>query len=337
MAKALVLISGGLDSLLAAKLIMEQNVSIEGINFFTGFSGDHDYQFRDADAKADSARYTASQLGIKLHLVNVIEEFKPILLHPKYGYGAHLNPCLDCKLFMIQCAKHWQEKHGFDFLVTGEVLGQRPKSQRRDTLPIATKMTNNLLVRPLSAKLLPPTLPEQNGWVKRELFHDISGRGRGKQLNLARQYGFTTFSQPSGGCCLADKNFCSRLSDLLKNRPQGNYTANDILLLRVGRHWRIKADLKVIIGRDAMENQFIQCHSANHLLMQTLDYPGAKILLDGPENSENIQLAAAIAAYFSKGKNENMITVSLKKTNGLDATLNATPLSANEISPTWYL
>lgn len=336
MPKALALISGGLDSLLATKLILDQQIVVEGINFFTGFTGDHDYPLGKVSSDKNGARYTADQLGIKLHLVDAVQEFKPILLNPQHGYGSNLNPCLDCKLFMILQAKIWMEKHGFDFLITGEVLGQRPKSQRKDTLPIASKITNNLIVRPLSAKLLPETLPEKNGWIKRELFCGISGRERKKQIELANKYGFKKFSQPSGGCLLTDVNFCRRLNDLLNHKVKRDYTADDILLLRIGRHLRISGDLKIVVGRNEMENQFMQQHSGEQYLAQAIDYPGALVLLDGEATLANLELTAKIAAYFSKAREQTLVRVSIKK-GGIEKILDVIPLAAEGISPNWYL
>lgn len=300
--KALSLISGGLDSLLATKLILEQGIAVEGINFFTGFTGDHDYYFKREHNGSHSAKRICDQLGIKLHVVNIVEEFKPVLLCPQHGYGANLNPCLDCKLFMIMQAQRWMEQHGFDFLISGEVLGQRPKSQRKDTLPLATKITADLIVRPLSAKLLAPTLPELNGWINRELLCDFSGRSRQPQMRLAQKFGFKEFPQPGGGCLLTDPNFCERLQDLLDHRVNRDYSLDDILLLRLGRHLRMNSNLKAIVGRDQAENDFIERFLGKYTLLQTIDYPGALVLLDGVINEEELLSMAGLAAHYSKGR-----------------------------------
>lgn len=310
--RALSLISGGLDSLLATKVILEQGISVTGINFFTGFTGDHDYYIKRLHDGCHSAKWVCDQLGIKLHIIDVVADFKSILHAPKYGYGANLNPCLDCKLFMIVQAKQWMEQHGFDFLITGEVLGQRPKSQRKDTLPLATKITADLIVRPLSAKLLPATLPERKGWIKRELLHKFSGRGRNQQINLAHHYGFKELPQPGGGCLLTDANFCKRLQDLWDHSPKNDYTLDDILLLRLGRHLRIKPSLKVIIGRDEVENNFLQKLIISHTVLQPIDYPGAVVLLDGKASEEDLILIAKLAAYYSKGRGLNGVRVLIR-------------------------
>ena len=203
--RALALISGGLDSLLASRVILDQGIAVEGINFFTGFCVEgHTHAIRNRDRarpKRNNALWVAEQLGIKLHIVEVIEEYKAIVTAPRHGYGAHLNPCLDCKGFMVGKARQWIDEHGFDFIITGEVIGQRPKSQRKDTMPVIARESGagDRLLRPLCARLLPETLPEREGWVDREALHAFSGRSRKPQIALAKHYGFEDFAQPAGG------------------------------------------------------------------------------------------------------------------------------------------
>jgi tRNA U34 2-thiouridine synthase MnmA/TrmU len=204
--KAVALISGGLDSLLAAKVIQEQGIHVEGINFYTGFCVEgHTHAIRKRDQKKEkrhNALWVAEQLGIKLHIVDIVEEYKDIVFNPKHGYGANLNPCLDCKIFMVQKALEWIRNKSFDFIITGEVIGQRPMSQRKDTMPVVAHESGaeDLLMRPLCAKNLPESLPEREGWVDRERLYDFSGRSRKPQMALAREFGFEDFAQPAGGC-----------------------------------------------------------------------------------------------------------------------------------------
>ncbi|HHQ42153.1 MAG TPA: tRNA (5-methylaminomethyl-2-thiouridylate)-methyltransferase, partial [Chromatiales bacterium] len=201
--KAVALISGGLDSMLAARVVMDQGVHVEGINFFTGFCVEgHTHAIRRRDRarpKRNNALWVAEQLGIRLHIVDIVEEYKQVLLHPRHGYGQNLNPCLDCKTFMVRKAYEWMREHGFDFIITGEVLGQRPMSQRRDTFPVVARESGvgDLLLRPLSAKLLPPTRPEREGWVDRERLYGFHGRTRKPQMALASRYGFRDYAQPA--------------------------------------------------------------------------------------------------------------------------------------------
>ena len=204
--KAVALISGGLDSMLAAKVVMDQGVHVEGINFFTGFCVEgHTHAIRarkNSAPKRNNALWVAEQLGIKLHIIDVIDEYKKVLLKPKHGYGQHLNPCLDCKIFMVRKALAWgfMAEHGFDFIVTGEVIGQRPKSQRKATMPVIAKESgaDDRLLRPLCAQNLPPTLPEREGWVDRDALFGFQGRNRKPQIELAQRLGFTEWAQPAG-------------------------------------------------------------------------------------------------------------------------------------------
>ena len=203
--KAIALISGGLDSLLAARVVKEQGVHVEGINYFTGFCVEgHTHAIRNRDRtrhKRNNALWSAEQLGIQLHIVDVIDAYKDVVINPKHGYGANLNPCLDCKSFMVTRAREWIEDNGFDFIVTGEVLGQRPMSQRRETLPVIANESGagDRLLRPLCAQLLAPTLPERMGWVDREQLYAFNGRSRKPQMALAEQFGIKEYAQPAGG------------------------------------------------------------------------------------------------------------------------------------------
>lgn len=341
MKKAIALISGGLDSLLAAKLIMEQGIQVEGINFFTGFTGDNESGIKKTDASIYNASWVAKRLGIKLNLVNIVDEFKSVLLGPKYGYGKYLNPCLDCKLFMITKALEWMKQHQFDFLISGEVLGQRPKSQRKDTLPIATQNTGNLILRPLSAKLLPPTIPEIEGWVDRNLLESFNGRSRKPQIALAKQFGFSEFPQPAGGCILTDAKFCDRLQDLLQHQSIPNYSLDDILLMRVGRHLRISDRYKVIVGRDESENNVLEKYqSKGFLSLQSISHPGALLLIIGTANIDDLQFCARLAAYFSRGKNFEEVTVAIfngASTLELAQQIKVKPLAESEVIKEWYL
>jgi tRNA U34 2-thiouridine synthase MnmA/TrmU len=205
--RAVALISGGLDSMLAARVVLDHGVHVEGINFFTGFCVEgHTHAIRNRPGKRpprNNALWVAEQLGIKLHLIEVVEEYKDVVLNPKHGYGANLNPCLDCKGFMVRKAHEWLLANGFDFIVTGEVVGQRPMSQRRDTMPVVARESgaHDRLLRPLCAQLLEPTLAEREGWVDRGRLHAFSGRSRKPQMALAEAYGFEDYAQPAGGCC----------------------------------------------------------------------------------------------------------------------------------------
>jgi tRNA U34 2-thiouridine synthase MnmA/TrmU len=297
--KAVALISGGLDSMLAARVIQDQGIHVEGINFFTGFCVEgHTHAIRKKDKakdKRNNALWVAEQLGIKLHIVDVIDEYKDVLLNPKHGYGQNLNPCLDCKIFMVNKAQAWawMEENQFDFIITGEVIGQRPKSQRKDTMPVIARESGaeDRLLRPLCAKNLPPTLPEREGWVDRERLFDFHGRNRKPQIQLAHELGFEEFSQPAGGCCfLTDQAYSNKLTDLWRSRGDRDYELDDILLLKVGRHLRPSSNFKLIVSREEGENHYLNGYRKEFISMTTVSHPGPVALVDGDPTSEDLEL-----------------------------------------------
>lgn len=342
--KAVALISGGLDSMLAVRMILEQGVHVEGLNFFTGFCVEgHTHAIRNADRKREkrnNALWVAERLGIKLHIVDVIEDYKDVVLNPKHGYGANLNPCLDCKGFMVGKARDWMERHEFDFIVTGEVLGQRPMSQTKHKLPIVARESGagDRLLRPLSAKLLPATLPEREGWVDRERLGAISGRSRHEQVRLAAQWGIEEYAQPAGGCCfLTDENYTRKLKDLWNARVERRYSLDDILLLKVGRHIRPRPHLKLILGRDEGENNYLSGYRGDFPAIEMLSHPGPLVLVDGRPEGDDLTLAAAIAARYSKGRDAPVVKVRISEPGGGSRDVDVLPLHAAEIPPSWYL
>ena len=344
MIKAVALISGGLDSLLAAKVIQDQGVHVEGINFFTGFCVEgHTHAIRKSSTqkpKRNNALWVADQLNMKLHIIDVIEEYKDVVLNPKYGYGANMNPCLDCKIFMVKRAKEWATENSFDFIITGEVIGQRPMSQRKDTMPLIQKRSGieERLLRPLSAKNLPETLPEQKGWVDREKLFGWSGRGRKPQMALAKQYGFEDYATPAGGCCfLTDKQYSEKLVDLWKTRGNREYDFDDIMLLKIGRHIRPTGNYKLIIGREEGENNFLQGYRKQFTTIQPISTGGPLVLVDGQFNNQDYELAAKIVGRYCQLKGQNTVTLKITETNAVSHELTVTPFSANDIQQTWYV
>lgn len=342
--KAAALISGGLDSLLAAKLMLEQGIHVEGINFFTGFCVEgHTHAIRKKDRgkpKRNNALWVAETLGIKLHIIDVIDEYKGVLLNPKHGYGANMNPCLDCKGFMVHKALQWIQQHDFDFLITGEVMGQRPMSQRKDTMPVVAKESGagDLLLRPLSAKLLPETIPEREGWVDREKLKDFSGRSRKPQMALAEHYGFVDYAQPAGGCCfLTDESYSVKLVDLWKGRGSRDYDLDDIMLLKVGRHIRPRQNFKMIIGREEGENKFLEGYKKQFTHMHAVSHSGPLAILDGDINQDDIELAARILARYGQGRNADEVSIKVKQPDMEENVLNVTPMPGAEIKQSWHV
>jgi tRNA U34 2-thiouridine synthase MnmA/TrmU len=342
--KAVALISGGLDSMLAARVVQDHGVHVEGINFFTGFCVEgHTHAIRRKDAarpKRNNALWVAEQLGIRLHIIDVIEEYKDVVINPKHGYGAHLNPCLDCKGFMVKKAREWMEENGFDFIITGEVLGQRPMSQRRDTFPIVARESgaNDRLLRPLCARLLAPTLPEREGWVDRERLYDFNGRSRKPQIELAENYGLHDYAQPAGGCCfLTNEQYSLKIMDLWRTRGRRDYEFDDIMLLKIGRHIRPRPHFKLIVGREEGENKFLEGYKNRYTAFRTISHSGPLALLDGTANEDDLQLAARLIARYGKGKDAARVSVEISGNGCEPRTLEVCPLSPDEIPSEWYI
>jgi tRNA-specific 2-thiouridylase len=345
--KAIALISGGLDSMLAVRVLQEQGIEIEGINFYTGFCIEgHTQAIRNQDKekqKRNNALWVAEQLSIKLHIVDVIQEYKDVLLNPKFGYGTNMNPCLDCKIFMVNKAIQWvKENHesGFDFIITGEVIGQRPMSQRMHTMPIIAKESgaDDLLLRPLCAKNLPATKPELEGWVDREQLHGFSGRGRKPQMALAEKYGFTDYASPAGGCCiLTDKNYSAKLLDLWDGSGHRDYEMDDIMLLKVGRHLRPKGNYKLIIARDAGESQYLEDYRRDYSSIQAINHNGPLAIIDGDIAPEDVEHAASIVARYGQGRDVGNIEMSYSVPGQLMETLHITALSSEQVLKDWHV
>jgi tRNA-uridine 2-sulfurtransferase len=344
--KAVALISGGLDSMLAAKVVMQQGIEVEGLNFFTGFCVEgHTHAIRARDRrrpKRNNALWVAEQLGIKLHIIDVSEEYKHVVLNPRHGYGQHLNPCLDCKIFMVHKAKAWgfMAENGFDFIITGEVIGQRPKSQRRDTMPLIARESGaeDRLLRPLCARNLPETLPEREGWIDRARLHGFHGRNRKPQIALALELGFEEWAQPAGGCCfLTNADYSSKLADLWQSRGKRDYSLDDIMLLKVGRHLRPAPHYKLLIGREDGENQYLEGYRKQFVHLRTVSHRGPLTLVDGAPSVADLELAARIAARYSQGRDAARVRVEAAHPDGRIDPLEVTPLAPNEIPQSWHL
>lgn len=346
--KAVSLISGGLDSMLATKLILEQGIHVEGLNFFTGFCVEgHTQALRQKDKsknKRNNALWCAEQLGIKLHIVDIVEEYKDVLLNPKHGYGAHLNPCLDCKIFMVNKAKQWAQANGFDFIITGEVIGQRPKSQRKETMPIVARQSGakDRLLRPLCAKLLPETYPEQQGWVDRERLMAFSGRSRKPQMALAAAYQFSDYAQPAGGCCmLTDEAYADKLLDMWQaraaNQQHRDYTIDDIMLLKVGRHLRPQPHYKIIVSREEGEGRYLFGYRKHYITLQSTSHGGPLALIDGQPTTADLQLAARITARYGKGRDADKVDIQIHYPDKSVENITVQPLAATAILPEWHV
>ena len=342
--KALALISGGLDSLLATRVIQEKGIHVEGVNFFTGFCVEgHTHAIRQKDKdkpKRNNALWSAERLGIKLHIVDIVEEYKDVVFNPKHGYGSNLNPCLDCKIFMVKKAHEWIEKNDFDFVITGEVIGQRPKSQRKATMPVIQEESgiHDRLLRPLCAKNLPETLPEREGWVNRSQLYDFHGRSRKPQMALAQKFGFEDYAQPAGGCCfLTDEQYSVKLSDMWQSRGEKRYELDDIMLLKVGRHVRPKPNFKLIIAREAGETKFMRGYRKQYPSLVITSHGGPWTLIDGELSEEDLVLSAQIAARYSQGRDAEQVDFDYINTNGDVRQLSVKPMHPDDIDKAWVL
>jgi tRNA U34 2-thiouridine synthase MnmA/TrmU len=339
------LISGGLDSLLAARLIQQQGIEVQGINFYTGFCVEgHTHAIRNHDrsrVKRNNALWVAEQLGIKLHIIDIVEEYKNVVINPKHGYGANLNPCLDCKIFMVRKAHEWIRDNDFDFIITGEVIGQRPKSQRKRAMPVIAQESGaeDLLLRPLCALNLPSTRPEREGWVERAGLRDFSGRSRKPQMALAREFGFEDYAQPAGGCCfLTDQSYSVKLQDLWDNRGNREYELDDIMLLKVGRHIRPSKAFKLIIAREEGETNFLSGYRHQFQTIKTLSHAGPLALVEGEQlDAEQLELACAITARFSKGRDAESVELRFSDREQNARSIRVKPLAAAEIRKDWVI
>jgi tRNA-specific 2-thiouridylase len=296
--KALCVFSGGLDSILAAQLIRVQGIDVLGLFFETPFFS------------ANKARESAQSMDLPLEVVDITKRHLDMIKHPKHGYGSNMNPCIDCHALMFKIAGEMLEKEGADFILTGEVLGQRPMSQNKKALAqIANESgLGGLLLRPLSAKRLPVTIPEEKGWVKRELLMDFQGRSRKPQMELARTLNIEGYPSPAGGCLLTEKVFSRRLRDLFSS--QSNQDLREIELLKLGRHFRISPHAKLVVGRNEGENKKIRTLSGqNDLILISTSVPGPTVLLSGSFSNASLELAAAITASYSDGEDSKEIAV----------------------------
>lgn len=324
--KCIAMLSGGLDSILAIKLMQEQGIEVQAVNFSIDFCA---CIMQDGE---NAATKSAKMLGVPIKVVDITEEYLTVLRNPKHGYGANINPCIDCKIFMLRKAKEMMPEFGASFIITGEVLGERPMSQRLDALNIITRDSGlkGLLLRPLSAKVLEPTIPEKEGAVDRGNLLDISGRSRKPQFALAAKYGIKEYPNPAGGCLLTDPGFTNRVKDLITHDA---LNVSDLKLLTVGRHFRLSPSAKFTVGRDHGENEALQnLAKPEDLFFKLKDRQGPLAVLRGKYDDNIIALAAAVAAYHTKFRNEPSLDINYWKSGLRDGkTISVKPASLEEI------
>jgi tRNA-specific 2-thiouridylase len=326
--KAIALLSGGLDSTLAAKVVMEQGIELEALNFVTLFC-----TCTNRGETCLASQKAVETLGIPLRVFNVSGEYLNVVKNPKHGYGRNMNPCIDCRIFILKKTKIYMQDSGAAFIVTGEVLGQRPMSQRKDAMRLIEKEAGleGLILRPLSAHVLSKTIPEKEGWVDRERLLKFQGRSRKPQINLAKHYGIQDYPCPAGGCLLTDSGFAKRMRDLLRHNP--SFSLNDAHLLKMGRHFRLSDGVKLVVGRNEEENQKIGTFARNgDVLLKVSGFPGPLSLLRGKLSEGDIEKAGAVTVQYSKAKGIGNAEVTYKSAHeDHSRSLSTSPISRREI------
>ena len=301
--KCILLYSGGLDSLLAGKILINEGIEVTALHFILP------YFPPDLDHDMLKESILAKQVGLNIIHYRCGEDYIDLLKNPPHGYGKHANPCIDCKIFFIRKAAEMMIQTGADFVATGEVVGQRPMSQFKNTLNhIENSTLKGRLLRPLSAKLLNPTIPEIEGIINRENLYDISGRGRSRQIELAGLLGIEDFSSPGGGCLFTDKFIAARIFDLKKN--DADFNQSDLYLLKIGRHLRINPSLKIIVSKSETDSIDLEKYENYSDYFFKPDFSGPSVFVKGKLNEEDITLINSIMCRYGKPSPEgNLIRI----------------------------
>ncbi|MDG7042216.1 MAG: hypothetical protein JRN22_04125 [Nitrososphaerota archaeon] len=302
MTKAIVMISGGLDSMLAVKAIKENGIQVIGVHFVTPFN-------KGCCANLTDIMKFADDENIKLKVVTSGIDYLEMIRKPKHGYGSAMNPCIDCRIYMFRIAKRIMEEEGADFIVTGEVLGQRPMSQNLVALNLIEKEAGleGQILRPLSAKELKPTLAESEGKITRERLGDIKGRSRKQQIDMAKKFGLSAWPNAGGGCILTDSNYAAKLGDAFEHFTV--MQLKDIKLLSLGRHFRLSKSVKLVVGRNKEENEQIRSMREDHVLLEPDNFMGPTGLLIGEPDNELLSLACSIIAGYGDPADYPMVTI----------------------------
>ncbi|MDL1968817.1 MAG: tRNA 4-thiouridine(8) synthase ThiI [Deltaproteobacteria bacterium] len=318
--RALGLSSGGLDSILSALILRDQGIEVEWISFETPFF---------SSAKARQAAYKTK---IPVTIKNITQVYIKMLKNPPCGYGKHMNPCMDCHALMFRLAGTIMKNEGFNFVFSGEVLGQRPMSQTKSSLRYVEKHSgiDGYILRPLSAMRLPLTIPEKEDLVNRELLLNISGRSRKPQIKLSEKFGITEYPNPAGGCLLTDKGYSARLKDLLGH--QSTYTEKELHLLKYGRHLRLNNNTKLIIGRTKQDNEkIIKYHNPSmDKVIKVKNFPGPIVLVPHRASKDIIIKAASICAGYSKAPGYTKVDTQVVNSCGSEI-IKVTAISPEEV------
>ena len=323
---AVALFSGGLDSALAVLLLLHQNVEVTALTFMTAFGCD----LTDRSSCGHDPFPAADRFGFRVKLMNLGQDYIDMVRNPRYGYGKNMNPCVDCRIMMLRQARSYMEMAGADFVITGEVMGQRRFSQVKNRLALTEREAGleGLLLRPLSAQLLPPTIPEERGWVDRSRLKGFHGRTRKPQIELARELGLEDYPNPASGCLLTDPGYSARLRDLLRHTDV--IDVSDLNLLRAGRHFRLSPAARAIVGRDEHDNARIsaQARSAD-IILEVPDAGSPITLLRGEAADVDVMRAAELTARYSDMKNEPLVQVAVRRGKS-ENVMAVTPASATQ-------
>lgn len=292
--RGVLLYSGGLDSLLAAKLLMEQNIDLTGVMFILP------YFAPDYDPEKSAAAGYARSIGLRLHYERCGKDYMEMVKNPPHGYGKAMNPCIDCKIFFLRRAKEIMQRQGAAFVATGEVMGQRPMSQMKHMLLHIEKESGlkGELLRPLSAKLLKPTRAEESGTVNRDMLLSISGRSRAEQAGLAEKYNIAEYASPAGGCLFTDVNIARRIRQLFISHP--DFSMTDIYLLTIGRQFRLNDRTKIIVGRNESENNELEKYKSYSDAFIYPEFKGPSIFVRGAIGDEEIKTIEAVLARYGR-------------------------------------
>jgi tRNA-specific 2-thiouridylase len=322
--KAIGLFSGGLDSCLAVKLMLDQGFEVVCLSFDL-------WKFPAGTTAEHPLRKKAEALGARFKEIDLSMEFPAVIAAPRWHYGSTVNPCIDCKLLMLMKAAEEMRNENAAFVFTGEVLGQRPMTQTRTMMNMLEKQSGlkGRLLRPLCAKLFPLTIPETEGIIDREKLLDIQGRGRRRQMELAKEYGLNDYPTPAGGCVLTQKEYGGRFLDMLKNRGKPP-DAESLEILKYGRHFRLSPDAKLVVGRDQKDNARLEAFRKGRIVFRTVDKVGPLALLEGKPGPAEIETAARITARYSKEKYSESVRIDIIRNDNVTQ-VTAEPLQDSEI------
>ena len=308
--RAIAATSGGLDSIVAAALVKRLGIDVVLLHV--------KHFFCSSEGKCARLQQVADRVGLPLRIADAAVDHLETVRYPKYGYGKGMNPCVDCRIFLLQVAKRVMEEEGAQFVITGEVLGQRPKSQHhRELMRVAEDSgLGDRLLRPLSANLLPDTLPVTKGWLRKEDLLSIQGRSRQQQMALAAELGITDYPQPAGGCVLAEKAYAARLRDAFDHLGKDAVDLEEFRLLRYGRHFRVSERTKAIIGRNESENEALTGLAEGRVRIEPRDVMGPTTLIEGDPTDEEVLLAASLAARYCDADEGAMVAFDVRDEGG---------------------